>query len=110
MPEETDSAREEEPGVTEDSNSADIPSSSHDQNDRLVLEATTRKITQPLPVYAPSIPKTPRLESVIMDVAVHTVDVGVQTDPVLYTKSIKTTTIVREQGRKIVTVKREKMV
>ena len=109
LSQEPDIAIEDEPDVTEDSNSADIPSSSHDQDDRLVLEATTRKRTQPLPVYTPSRPKTPRLESVTTDVAVHTVDVGVQTDPVLYTKSIKTTTIVKEQGRKIVTVKREKM-
>ena len=53
-----------------------------------------------LPVYAPSRPKAPRLESLTTDVAVHSVDVGVQTDPVLYYKSIKTTTIVREHGCK----------
>lgn len=45
------------------------------------------------------------------DVAVNVVGIGVQTDPMLYTtcKSIKTPTIVREQCRKIMTVKREKM-
>ena len=43
LSQEPDIAIEEEPDVTEDSNSADIPSSSHDQDDRLVFEATTRK-------------------------------------------------------------------
>ena len=76
MSQEPDIAIEEEPDVTADKNSADIPSSSHDQDDRLVLEGTTRKRTQPLPVYTPRRPKTPRLESVTTDVAVHTVDVS----------------------------------
>ena len=78
---------EEEPDVTADSNSADIPSSSHDQDDRLdrlVLEGTTRKRTQPLPVYTHSRPQTPRLESVTTDVAVHTVDVGADKSSVVY--------------------------
>ena len=109
MSQEPEIAIEEEPDVTEDSYSADMPSSSHDQDNQLVLEATSRKRTQPLLVYTPNRPKTPRLESMTTNVAVYTVDVGVKTDPVLYTKSIKTTTIVSEQGRKIVTVKREKM-
>lgn len=58
-------------------------------------------------MYTSDRPKT--LESVTTDVTVKTVDVEVQTDPMLYTKSIKTTTIVREEGHKIKTVKRGKM-
>ena len=53
-------------------------------------------------MYTSGRPKT--LERVATDVTAKTVDVGV-----LYTKSIKTTTIVREEGRTIKTVKREKM-
>ena len=58
-------------------------------------------------MYTSGRPKT--LESVTTDVTAKTVDVGVQTDPMLYTKSIKTTTIVREEGCTTMAVKREKM-
>lgn len=113
LSQEPDIAIEEEPESTESKNADECSSAQRpqDQDDRLVVDATTRKRTQPLPVYTPSRTKTPRLENAIGDVAVpvQTVDKGVQTDPVLYTKSIKTTTIVKEHGRKIVTVKREKM-
>jgi hypothetical protein len=37
------------------------------------------------------------------------VDAGTQIEPVRYTKSITTTTIVKENGRKVITVKKEKM-
>ena len=78
--------------------------------DPTVGDPTVRKRTQPLPVYTPSKNKAPRLEVVSKDVSRKMVDVAIQTEPVLYTKSIKTTTIVREHGRKVITVKREKMV
>ncbi|XP_062621921.1 RE1-silencing transcription factor-like [Saccostrea cucullata] len=94
-----------------------------------VADPTIRKRTQPLPVYTPSKSKAPRLEELSKDVPRReelpnvvprreelsnvvprqVVDAAVQTEPVLYTKSIKTTTIMKENGRKIITVKRERM-
>jgi hypothetical protein len=106
---------EDEPESSEicrdiDENSSSSVQRATDQDEQVVVEAITRKRTQPLPVFTPSKVKTPRQQdNVIRGAAVTTVDRGVQTDLVMYTKSIKTTPIVREQGRKIVTVKREKM-
>jgi hypothetical protein len=70
------------------------------------VNATTRKRTQPLSVFTPSKGKARRLQLVITGVTVTTVERGVQTDGVLYTKSL---TIDKEQGLKIITVKREEI-
>lgn len=50
-----------------------------------------------------------RLDDKTNDSKCKMADKAVQTDIYLYTKSIKTTTIVRVHGRKKITVKREKM-
>lgn len=76
--------------------------------DSTVADPTIRKPTQLLPVFTPNKIKVPRLEELSNDVPRRMVDAASQTEPVLYTKSIKTT-ITREHGRKIITVKREKM-
>lgn len=63
-----------------------------------------------MPVYTPNRCKTPRLDYKTNDPTWKVADKAVQTDPVVYTKSIKTTAIVREHGRKTITVKREKII
>ena len=62
-----------------------------------------------MPVYTPDRCKTPRLDDKTNDPTCKVADKAVQTDPVVYTKSIKTTTIVREHRRKTISVKRKKM-
>ena len=92
-------------------------------------DPTVRKRTSPMPVYSPASPKVvrpcviPVVESEQRDprAQINTsasaevlnkgrmVDSCTQTEPVRYTKSITTTTIVKEGGKKVITVKKEKM-
>ncbi|XP_062599562.1 uncharacterized protein LOC134261112 [Saccostrea cucullata] len=90
-------------------------------------DPTVRKRTSPMPVYSPAPPKVvrpcviPAVESEQRDAQINTsvsaevlnkgrmVDSCTQTEPVRYTKSITTTTIVKESGKKVITVKKEKM-
>lgn len=93
---------------------------------RSTCDPAVRKRTSPMPVYSPAPPKVARpcsimIESEQRDPPVQSarsadlqterdmVDSCTQTEPVRYTKSITTTTIVRENGRKVITVKKEKM-
>ncbi|XP_061168816.1 uncharacterized protein LOC133178066 [Saccostrea echinata] len=91
-------------------------------------DPTVRKRTSPMPVYSPAPLKVARPCTSMLDAEqrdppasinirasaeVRTerkmADCSTQTEPVRYTKSITTTTIVKEGGRKVITVKKEKM-
>ena len=95
-----------------------------DTEAQLTCDPTVRKRTCPQPVYNPvpskvSRPVVPESEQRDIPTQPNTcayilsekklVDTGMQTEPVRYTKSIITTTIVKENGRKVITVKKEKM-
>jgi hypothetical protein len=89
-------------------------------------DPTVRKKTSPISMYSVAPSKVARPFMIVFDaeqsdppaqttksVSVLTesklVDTGTQTKPVRYTKSITTTTIVKENGRKVITVKKKKM-
>ena len=75
----------------------------HNQDDRHILD-WKQQPEKGQSLFPFLLPSDLRLERVTTDVAVHTVDLILQSHQV-YNKSIKTTAIVREQGRQIVTVK-----
>jgi hypothetical protein len=118
----------EDPDITigEDSETLQVERRRPEASTGSASDPTVRKKTSPMPVYSPPPSKVARPCTIVFDAeqrdppaqttksaSVLTesklVDAGTQTEPVRYTKSITTTTIVKENDRKVITVKKEKM-